>query len=54
MSEDEKDFVQGQSLRTKGRTNEDPYNESAFDAYVNPFNFLGNLYFLFSSFPCIK
>jgi hypothetical protein len=43
MSEDERDFVQGQSLRTKGRLNEDPYKESAFDAYINPFNFLGNL-----------
>lgn len=43
MSEDERDFVHGQNLRTKGRVNEDPYNESAFDAYVNPFNFLGNL-----------
>lgn len=43
MSEDERDFVHGQSLRTKGRLNENPNKESVFDAYVNPLNFLGNL-----------
>jgi hypothetical protein len=43
MSPEEKSFVEGQSLRTKGRTNEDPSKESLFDAYINPLNMLGNL-----------
>ncbi len=43
MSPDERSFVEGQSLRTKGRLNEDPGKESVFDAYINPLNMLGNL-----------
>lgn len=43
MSDIEKDFVRGQSLRTKGRINENPSEEGVFDAYINPLNLYGNL-----------
>ena len=42
MTQDEKDFVQGQSLRTKGRIWESG-KEGIIDTYLNPLSMLGNM-----------
>jgi hypothetical protein len=42
MTQDEKDYIQGQSLRTKGRIFETG-KEGIIDKYLNPLNMLGNM-----------